>query len=220
MCSGVKIGQLYKCYTQVIHNLCICCMQNIHIHHKTFWWACTIVWDKVCVVVLSMLPSLTMTKQQMKKSVQVVTLKAVDEFADAPFWESMLWSMHVQVWGSGWEFTFNDKEVKALWWTAWGMVVIFEVSAHISSDSGLDKKMWCVDLFWWVLAYRMCVLMSLFVLFWYRGFVLMSSFVFGDGFCHVGNHIVHVLYSYPICHHTILIVDMFNVVAIAQQPLV
>ena len=37
-----------------------------------------------------MLPSLTMTKQQMKKSVQVVTLKAVDEFADAPFWESML----------------------------------------------------------------------------------------------------------------------------------
>ena len=43
-----------------------------------------------CVVVLSMLPSLTMTKQQMKKSVQVVTLKAVDEFADAPFWESML----------------------------------------------------------------------------------------------------------------------------------
>ena len=48
--------------------------------------------------------------------------------------------MHVQVWGSGWEFTFNDKEVKAVWWTAWGMVVIVEVSAHISSDSGLDKK--------------------------------------------------------------------------------
>ena len=37
-----------------------------------------------------MLPSLTMTQQQMQKSLQVVTLKAVDEFADALFWESML----------------------------------------------------------------------------------------------------------------------------------
>ena len=48
----------------------------------------------------------------------------------------------------------------------------------------------------------------------------MSSFVFGDGFCHVGNYIAHFLYSYPICHHTTILVDMFNVAAVAQQPLV
>ena len=61
--------------------------------------------------------------------------------------------MYVQVWGSGWEFTFNDEEVKAVWWTAWGMVVTFEVCARISSDSGLDKKcdvLICFDGFWHV----------------------------------------------------------------------
>ena len=60
--------------------------------------------------------------------------------------------MYVQVWGSGWEFTFNDKEVKAVWWTALGMVVIFEVYASVQTVV-LTKKcdaLICFDGFWHV----------------------------------------------------------------------
>ena len=41
--------------------------------------------QKVCVVVLSIFPSLTMTQQQMQRLVQGGTLKTVDELDAEPF---------------------------------------------------------------------------------------------------------------------------------------